>query len=56
MVRARVRARIGVMVRARVRARVRFMYFQRPYIKFPSIECSMMLLMEGKFCVSCETT
>ena len=26
---------VGVGVRAKARARVRFMYFQRPYIKFP---------------------
>ena len=28
-------AGVGVGVRAKARARVRFMYFQRPYIKFP---------------------
>ena len=33
--RVRVRVRASARVRARVRVRSRFMYFQRPYIKFP---------------------
>ena len=30
-----VRVRVRVRARVRVRVRARFMYFQRPYIKFP---------------------
>ena len=34
-VRARVRVRVRARARVRVRVRAMFMYFQRPYIKFP---------------------